>query len=467
MSYLKFDELLQSIGSYFSIKNGSLTIENLSDLRKSKLDSLVYHSIFCEDPEIKKGLRRLIREAAIKSGAIPASIQSFYEAKAKGKYANLTVPAINIRGLTYDTARAIFRCARETDSSAFLFEIAKSEIGYTKQKPDEYSTIILAAALREEFAGPIFIQGDHFQINAKRYLQNPDEEIAELRELIKEAIEADFYNIDIDASTTVDLSKTTVDEQQFSNYDITAMLTKFIRDNEPEGITVSVGGEIGEVGGKNSTVEELKAFLSGYKKSLESKSRGAKGLSKISVQTGTSHGGVVLPDGSIAKVKLDFDALKALSKEAKKMGLSGAVQHGASTLPEEAFDRFPQTDTAEIHLATGFQNIVMDSSNLPVQLKNRMIEYIHDTFISEKKEGETDEQFVYKTRKKVFGPFKKELLEMPSESRSAISRELEERFVLLFKKLNAINTCGFIRESIKTPIIEKALPESLKKLLEH
>jgi len=27
------------------------------------------------------------------------------------------------------------------------------------------------------------------------------------------------------------------------------------------GVTISIGGEIGEVGGKNSTVEELAAFM--------------------------------------------------------------------------------------------------------------------------------------------------------------------------------------------------------------
>ena len=91
-----------------------------------------------------------------------------------------------------------------------------------------------------------------------------------------------------------------------------------------------------------------------------------KGISKISVQTGTTHGGVPLADGSVAKVKLDFETLEKLSAAARAdYGLAGAVQHGASTLPDEAFDRFPATGTAEIHLATGFQNIVYDSPNFP------------------------------------------------------------------------------------------------------
>src|SRR5690606_9246574 len=107
--------------------------------------------------------------------------------------------------------------------------------------------------------------------------------------------------------------------------------TAFIREHEPEGVTVSVGGEIGEVGMKNSTVEELTAFMDGYNRALAALGN-HEGLSKISVQTGTSHGGVVLPNGKIADVKLDIEALAALSKLAReKYGLAGAVQHGAST----------------------------------------------------------------------------------------------------------------------------------------
>ena len=459
------DDLLKLISKHFSYDNEKLTIKNLDEFRKNGLDQLVYWSLFDEDEDTKSAFRWLIRESATSAGAIPSSIQSFYEAKAKGKYKNVTVPAINIRGLTYDTSQAIFRCAMANKSKSFIFEIAKSEIGYTKQKPKEYAAVILAAALKEGYKGPVFIQGDHFQVSAKRYAQNSEDEIRDLKELIKEAVEADFYNIDIDASTTVDLSKNTIDEQQYLNYEITSTLCQFIRESEPKGITISVGGEIGEVGGKNSTVEELKSFIKGFNKTLAEKAKNVKGLSKISVQTGTTHGGFVLPDGSIAKVKLDFETLKLLSAAAKQTGLSGAVQHGASTLPEEAFDKFPQTDTAEIHLATGFQNIIYDSINFPVQLKNRIIEYVHDTFISEKKENETDEQFVYKTRKKAFGPFKKELYDLPVETKMAISKELEKQFDLLFNKLNAVKTEKYIEETVKlVPISEKA-PTCLGKLL--
>ena len=57
----------------------------------------------------------------------------------------------------------------------------------------------------------------------------------------REAIEAGFYNIDIDSSTVVDLSKPTEEEQQRNNFTIAAEITAMIREIEPRGITVSVG----------------------------------------------------------------------------------------------------------------------------------------------------------------------------------------------------------------------------------
>jgi fructose/tagatose bisphosphate aldolase len=360
-------------------------------------------------------------------------------ARGKGQVpSNFTVPAINLRVLTYDLARAIFRSAKKIDAGCFIFEIAKSEMGYTNQAPVEYVAVILGAAVKEGWQGPVFIQGDHFQINHKNFAQDPEKELDGIKTLILQAIEAGFYNIDIDSSTVVDLSKKDIKKQQKANYESCAKLTNFIRQHQPRGIEVSVGGEIGEVGTKNSTVEDLEAFMSGYNEKLR---KGRVGISKISIQTGTSHGGVVLPDGTIAKVKLDFDTLRTLSKEAReKYGMAGAVQHGASTLPQDAFGKFPEVETAEVHLATQFQNMVYESKHFPAELKTRIYEWLKTNAANERKEGQTDEQFFYSARKKALGPFKKEIMGLPQATRDAIVGDIEATFEFLFDKLNVKNT---------------------------
>jgi fructose/tagatose bisphosphate aldolase len=402
------------------------------------IDKIAMDLIMSDDLATKKKLAKKVFDIAYKRGIYPSSINQFYLARGRGDFApDFTVPAINLRVLTLDLARAIFRVAKRNNSGAFIFEIAKSEIGYTAQPPIEYSSVVLAAAIKEEFKGAVFIQGDHFQVNARKFQENPKEEIDGLKSLIAEAIESGFYNIDIDSSTLVDLSKPQVKEQQYNNFDTCAKLTQFIRQIQPRGVEVSVGGEIGEVGGKNSTPDELRAFMLGFKERLR-KSR--TGISKISVQTGTTHGGVVLPDGSVAEVKLDFDTLKTLSEISRReFGLAGCVQHGASTLPAEAFHKFPETETCEVHLATEFQNMIYESKYFPQDLKAKMYEWLKVNAASEKKEDETEEQFFYKTRKKALGPFKKEIMSLSQEVRDAIAREIEEKFDFLFRQLNAIN----------------------------
>lgn len=427
------------------------------------IDSLIYTVVFSPDEATKEAAGWLIRRGAAALGIMSASIQSLYEAMGRKDVGGFTVPAINIRGITYDVAQAVFRAAMKGNVGPVLFEIARSEIDYTQQRPFEYTCAVTAAAVKAGWRGPIFMQGDHFQISAKKFAADAEKETQTVKNLIWEAIEAGFYNIDIDTSTLVDLSQATVSDQQRTNFSLAAELTTMIRDLEPEGVTISVGGEIGEVGGKNSTVSELNAFMDGYLEELKKRGDAFKGISKISVQTGTTHGGVPLADGTVAKVKIDFDVLEKLSETSRaQYGLSGAVQHGASTLPDEAFDRFPATGTAEIHLATGFQNMIYDSKSFPPELRAKIYDHLKTNMKDEWKEKDTEEQFIYKTRKKGFGPFKMELWHLPAEIRQQVCAELERQFTFLFDKLKVNQTKDMMDQYIKMVDVPMKFPAALK-----
>src|ERR1051326_5202909 len=374
--------------------------------QSAAMDELVRRAVFGAAGE-RDEARWLIWEIGQHAGVRPASIHELYLARGRGEVPAFTTPAMNIRVLAYDSARAVFRAAKRLDVGALICEIARSEIGYTEQRPAEYVAVMTAAALREGFTGPLFIQGDHVQVNAKKRA---------------------------------------------------AELTKFIRDREPKGVTVSVGAEIGEVGGKNSDVHELKAFMDGYVQALKRLGK-YTGISKISVQTGTSHGGVVLPDGSIAKVQIDLDALKALSRDARaKYGLGGAVQHGASTLPPEAFSRFPECEAIEIHLATNFQTIVFDHPRLPADLRNEITSWVKAECKDEWKKGDTEQQFVYKSRKKAIGPFKRQLWDLPADVRAAIGADLEKTFAFLYEQLRVTNTRAVTDRFVRPPLQSHAQP---------
>jgi fructose-bisphosphate aldolase, class II len=405
------------------------------------LDRLVWTGVF-GPAGVQEAARQGVLAQCRSVGIYPASIHALYLARGRGEVPpTFTVPAINIRGLAYDTARALFRSRKKLDAGAVICEIARSEISYTGQRPAEYTFVVLAAALREGWSGPVFIQGDHFQINAKKYATAPEPELRAVLELTAEAMRAGFYNIDVDTSTLVDLSKATHAEQQALNGRLCAEIAAFIRKHEPAGVTVSVGGEIGEVGGKNSTAEELVAFVEVFKTQLANLAPGKVGMSKISIQTGTSHGGVPLPDGTVAKVKLDFDTLAALSKLAReRYGFAGAVQHGASTLPSELFGEFTKRGACEIHLATEFQNMIFDHPAFPGDLKRDIYEALRTSEAADRKPTDTDEQFFYKVRKKALGTRKLELWSLPESVRVAIGSRLEERFTFLLTQLHAQDT---------------------------
>jgi len=457
------DQVQQAVALYGGAVEqtpGGIRVARAAALRGPATDELVRRAVFGDEPA-REAARWLLWELGQATGARPASINDLYLARGRGECSGFTVPAINVRMLAYDTARAVFRAARAGKAGAIILEIARSEIAYTAQRPDEYVAVMIGAALREGYTLPLFIQGDHCQVNAKKYAADADGEVGEVKKLIAEEIAAGFYNIDVDTSTLVDLSRPTLEEQQRDNFERCAEITAFIREREPEGVTVSVGGEIGEVGHKNSTVEELHAFMAGCRATLD-RLGVSDGLSKISVQTGTSHGGVVLPDGSIAEVKLDLEALAALSRAAQRdYGTAGAVQHGASTLPSNAFGHFPRVEACEIHLATNFQNIVYDHPRFPAELRQRMYAWVDANAQGDRKPDDSEEQFYYKARKKAIGPFKEECWALPQEVRDAIAADLERTFRFLFEQLNVNGTEALVDQFIHAPVQHHASLEKV------
>jgi len=130
------------------------------------VDETVQKLVLSDNIKEKETLAQEIQAQAKAQGIFLASIHDVYKARGKGQGKNFTVPAMNLRSLTYYLSRAIFRVAKRLNAGAFIFEIAKSEMGYTGQPPIEYSAVILAAAIKEGYSGPVFVQGDHCQIKA-------------------------------------------------------------------------------------------------------------------------------------------------------------------------------------------------------------------------------------------------------------------------------------------------------------
>lgn len=454
-----------------------LEIKNEAKLRDELIDELVFEATFNQDKEVVDLCRQLIKNIALRKGIVLNSVYEYYKKKASDKR-KFTVPAINIRGMAYNTARAIFKAVKKDKVTALILEIAKSEIEYTGQRPREYATSVLAAAIKEDYQGPLFLQGDHFQINSEKYKLNPDEERGKIKKLIREAVEAGFYQIDLDMSTLVDWSKEDYDAQQIKNYKETAALTAYIRDLEKElkldelGITINLGGEVGEIGkgikGRNSTVEDLSFFMKGYLEELDSlsKEKGFEinGITKIAVQSGTQHGGIRDEKGNLIKgVKVSFNTLAELGKVAREeYGLAGVVQHGASTLDPRCFVLFAgypspegfeiseelltkenvkilsENPAAEVHLATAYQDTILDHPEFPEDLAQEIKSWVLANFPP--KEGEDAEKAYINNRKNAWGPFKSKLWNLSPEIQEALRNTLVKQFSeSVFKNLGVQN----------------------------
>lgn len=439
------DSIIQFIKPALALHQTHVVILDSKALQHEVIDQLINMAVFGTDQE-KTAARWIIWETAQAQGIYSTSIHPLYIARGRQiTPLNWTVPAMNFRGLTYDIAQGLFQAAQQTHTAAFITELARGEMIYTNQDPGEYVAAILAGAIKVGYSGPVFIQGDHFQTKSSVPGQPDAGEIQALSQLITSALNAGFYNIDIDTSTLVDLAASDIASQQAANIHYTAKLLQLIRTLEPAGITVSVGGEIGHIGGKNSTPEEFIVYMDGLTRLLPDLPL----ISKISIATGTEHGGVVNPDGSLAKVDVDFDLITKVSQQARsKYQIAGAVQHGASTLPDTLLSEFPKAEAAEIHLATGFQNMIFDHPQFPRDLLDSMYHWLDETALSEKKEGMTNEQFHYKLRKKCWGQFKPELWQLPADFHQQLIHDFQERFTYIFHQLNVVDSENMVADHI-------------------
>ncbi len=453
-------DLLARVGPALHLEGDRVVVDDRAALRGEPIRDIAWTASFSEDETAVEAARWLAWELAQETGARSASIHELYMARARGEVHGFTVPAINIRAQTFDMARILFETAAAADVGAVILELARSEQTYTYQRPIDYSTACLAGAVAAGWQGPVFLQGDHYQFNAKKYAADPEAMTEEIRRACRLAVDAGYRNIDIDSSTLVDLSKPNVDEEQGENYRRTAELTALIRSLEADGVTISVGGEIGEVGKVNSTEAELRAYLDGLRRELDRLAPGAIGISKVSVQTGTSHGGVVLPDGSMAKAAVDFDVHRRLGVVARdEYGLAGTVQHGASTLPDEMFHTFREVETAEIHLATGFQNTLYEHPAFPRELHEKIEGWCFDNAADERKDGQTDEQFVYTTRKKAIGPFKRELWDL--DAKDAILQTQAAKFRFLFEELGVDGSRAMVDRHVRPVELHRPRPAAI------
>lgn len=433
-------ELEQHVSSCLTETDSDVSITDEAKLKETVIDYLLGTALYCNEEELKKRAEHIIHLVTSALHITSSSTTTLYQAFQKGEVSGFTVPAINLRIMPYEVACTIFSLMQKHNIGIVIFELARSEMGYSQQTPSDLALIVMSAAVKTGYSGAIFIQGDHYQVDKETFSTDAVGELNKLKQLIIDSIKAQLYNIDIDASTIVDLSQETIEKQQEQNSIVTSELTNFIRMHQPEGVDIMVGGEIGHIGDKNSNKEDMDAFMHQYLPKLY-----GKGIGKLSIQTGTEHGGSVDASGKVQEMAVDMNLIKELGDHARSVySLAGVVQHGASTLPKSLFSEFPNHQAVEIHLSTGIQNIVFDS--LPESVRNTIYSWLTLNCDKDRKAEWTDEQFFYKTRKKSLAAFKKQLWELSPAEKEPILKNVSAYLEELFLSLGMKDTKSIIEK---------------------
>lgn len=352
-----------------------------------------------------------------KAGVWPAPVGPIYSALADKAIAPLTVPAFNVRGLTFDISRAIFARANDLNAAGIMFELAPSESSTGHQSHAQYAALVCAAAASAGYQGPVLLQGDHFSLES-----TDSEEEHEVLQLSLAAMASGYHQIDLDTAGLAVEGPDAV-ARQTPNAAATARLLNELVPYAPAGTIF--GGEVGEIGGANTTPEELATFIELVRNMA---GQNAVAFGKVSVQTGTRHGGMSDASGKSLRMPLDVDLARQLANVAQSYGFGGVVQHGASTLQMDQFASLPGCGVVEVHLATNLQDLVFDSPHFPADLRAEMtaaaLEAASGGVQTAERGADTSgqgaAQVFRQQRWSMWGPYKAHLMDLDIEVRAKL-----------------------------------------------
>ena len=413
-------------------------------------------------PRTRRSSRRarwIVWEASQELGVRSASIQELYLARARGEVGGFTVPAINLRAQTFDMARTIYETAAAADVGTVILELARSEQTYTFQRPVEYVTSVLAGAIAAGWTGPVFIQGDHYQFNAAKYAADPEKMTEEIRGACRQAIEVGYRNIDIDSSTLVDLSRPTVDDQQRTNYERAAELTALIRELEPAG-----RDDQRRRRDRRGRQEELdRGGAAGLSRRLPARAR-RPAAGRARHQQGQR------PDRARATAACRSPTGRSRPSSSTSRSSAGSARWpGATAWPAASSTARAPCPTSCSTTSRPWRpprstsrpaSRTCSSSTRPSRPSSTRA--IHDwcfaNALDERKADQTDEQFVYTSRKKSIGPFKRQLWDLATKDEILAAQR--RKIAFLFAELKVGGTAELVARYIRPVEEHRPLPEA-------
>lgn len=363
----------------------------------------------------------------------------------KGK--NVIVMAANVR--IQHCFRGIIEAAKEMDA-AIIFEIAKSEVGYTDQAPEEYISVVKSLAKEIDFNTPYCIHGDHITIS-----ENTPDAIRSAEDLIKKEVEAGFTSFAIDASHNFNIEAETTREQLADNIEITTRIAKLIKrlmvekgkTREDYGLEVEVG-EIGKIDPETgeqelTTVDEAVTFI---------KALNENGVypDLIAINNGTVHGNVYDAEGNIVPL-LGIDGLRTreVANAIASIGVQIA-QHGITGTPLELMRKLIDAGIVKGNVGTNWQNIALD--NMPSDLVKKMEDWTMENYavkVRAKKPSISDKEIIGQNIKYGIRVFKKEIANIDDEYKQKIHDVSKKSAIEFIEAFNGRESGQIVRDYIK------------------
>jgi len=416
-------EFLEGIVEFNVEEEKVMLVEGKEEEFIERLPVLVYNISVNSNDFVKDAIEWIILELGSQmpvNKTVPASGQVLYRSIGKNYYKKSAIPKINQRALIPYLYRIMLKVMRKLNVVA-MDQIAISEAIYivggdTRKSPAIAMAQAILAGVGSEGVTPVFNSRDHLQVNRKAYDNDPVAALRNRADTIRDdVLNGKIYSVDLDTSTlalTPEENKD-VTEQQRPNFESAVKLTIFARLLEAiyKVPSIALNGEVGEVGTEVVTPQELRAYLKGYRDTLDQfvgqqaedmlqwirdnngifgftdeemdKIEHAigyelvpfHGLEAMSAQVGTKHGGVKVkgkPWKRTGNPVVNMERLEELADICREFGLAGLILHGASSISEEELAEAVKRGAIAVHLATYIHDRIFSHPKFPTELVSKL-----------------------------------------------------------------------------------------------
>ena len=448
-------ELSDTIKGCLQVKSGQVNIIDQNIACGTLTDRLIYNAVFHPDIQIKGTSRWLIKAIAQASQIFPASLNGVLDFSKQQGNMRLSIPVFQLPGFSYTMARAIFRAARENNARAFIFEMDSNQISHANQTLGEYSTIVAAAAVREGFKGPIFIQGNHILAHKRDFQQNPNQEKECLKKSINNAINCGFFNLWLDTFQVALPTQMGTKKNLNSIALLYAEITDSVRTLEPQGLDISLGCKLNPFQELCLEEQDIKEFMEYFQTTLQSLNPGAKGISKLGFSPESNSSTPKQINQPHELEYLDPNTLIRLSKYAnEKYGLVTRLNLKPSDISQNTLKRFSGIGNAELKIQLEYQALIIDHHDFPSEFKGEL----NFNFPNRVEEEKIRSPISHKA----FGIFKEKFWTLPEPLQQDISKELETTVSSLFKTLQIGNTQEWVFPLPSSPPVLLSLSKEME-----